>query len=517
MLPVRNTLPTAPVLALSVALLVAVLALPLLPTGRALAQEAPSEDPRQPSSQQTPAQRAPARKPARKKPTPKAAAKIPIDGGKIPAAEDAKPLFLSREEAVGVYLADLKNFSEHDRYYIRYINWQAYPGTIAEIEAIQAFIFPHLSSEIYLEGQIPHEVVPGIYRIDLREIGWSVESWLKLSRLYRYSGYRNPNILDVRGDWLIYETADAEKSTLYYDLLYSTINNGKAPSDRAEFLKLWKVDGIGTGLEQAHIINRQGSGVSHETRLVVYALSANGYYWETFDSERATGKKDPIVQLEGGLEFDAMELIAAMPKINSKTGDRCYAQAYLLTDGQQKRVEEAAVRVVVDHSDRIPAVRTPGSCIRCHHNGILDLGPNLAREIIRSGNRIYAKRGFDKKTEAKFLGDLARATQRNQEDFGLLLKGYTDLSTTETVGAYTRLLKWYESNLTLAQAARELYTTPEELRLAIGYYAGLRPGDKFLTRLNMLAEGTPIPRFDWEDQSYLQAYEALKIWREDKR
>ncbi len=407
--------------------------------------------------------------------------------------------------------ADFQSYAEVDRAYIRYLSTHTIPTDIPA-EAVQAFWLPHLSAETILQRQIPQRVGDTkFFRIDLRDLGWTVDAWLKLGKEYPYAGgYENP--LFVRVDWLIWITSDTANSTLYYDLLYAETG---APKNREEFLERWRVDlKDADGFEQAIVIDEGSSGVALRTRLVVRRQTPAGYYWETFDSEIGEGENDPLEHLGGGLKYDAQELIASIPKIDLVTGERGAAQAYLLTDGAGNRVEEASARIVVDSSDRIPLIRTPGSCIRCHSTGLLNLPRNLVRELVTDGVEIYSK---DKQQaeaiERLYLGKLDKELTRNQEDFAAFVASVCDLEPVAVTKAYADVLGFYEANVSLEQAAIELAAVDaDELRNAIAYYAEAQ--GQAAPRLAMLAHGKDIPRRIWEADVYDRAKAALKLWRD---
>lgn len=407
--------------------------------------------------------------------------------------------------------ADFNSYAEVDQAHIRYLSTHTIPDDIPA-EAVQAFWLPHLSPETVLQRQIPQRVgETKFYRIDLRDLGWTVESWLKLGKQYPYAGgYENP--LFVRADWLIWITSDTANSTLYYDLLYAKTG---APKNRSDFLERWRVDlKDAAGFEQAIVIDEGSSGVALRTRLVVRRQTPAGYYWETFDSEAGEGKNDPIAHLGGGLEYDAQELIASIPKIDLVSGERGAAQAYLLTDGAGNRVEEASARIVVDSSDKIPLIRTPGSCIRCHSTGLLNLPRNLVRELVTDGVEILSK---DKRQaegiERLYLGKLDKELTRNQEDFAAFVASVCDLEPTVVTKAYADVLTFYEASVTLKQAAIEVYAeSSDELKNAIAYYAEAQ--GSVAARLAMLAHGKDIPRRIWETDVYERAKAALQLWRD---
>lgn len=404
-------------------------------------------------------------------------------------------------------LEDYARFDLETAKYIRYIRWDATDLSREQIEAIQALWFPHLSRERVLQYQVPQRVKDGLYRIDLRGLRWGLDAWYKVSKEYPYRYPPHENVLHVRGDWLVRVTSDASESQLYYDLLYGV---GKAPKNRNEFFQFWKSE-----VEkdpQAYVIQEGKSGVSHSERLMIVYRDGSS---ETFDSADAVDDQSPLETIGGKLRFDAQELIAPIYKVDIRTGERSYAQAYLLTDGQQNRVDEADTDVVVDSTSKTGIVVTPGSCVRCHTTGLLKPPHNLVRELFRDGNELYFK---DKKlsvdVEAEYLGLLDKRIKRADEDFSALVAGYTDLSMAECIAEYSAMLKWYDSGVGLEQAAKELHCEPRDLQNAVAYYFEAYGPQSRAANLAILAQGVrEIPRKAWETYVYPQAAKALEAWR----
>ncbi len=417
----------------------------------------------------------------------------------------------SYQQARAAALADYATFQKPDALYIRYIDWTTQPDfTTEQIDALHAFWFPHQSRASVIERQIPVPVridgaASGMWRIDLRDLKWDLQTWYQLAKEYPYAG-GNPNPLIVRGDWLLWITSDGELSQLHYHLLYGF---NKGPKNRAEFFAAWSVDEkASAGLDHATIIDAGNSGVAFETRVAVERRTPGGYSWETLDSIGGFGKNDPLGQLRGGLKqfkYDAGEIINSIPKAELRTGQTWFAQAMLLTDGNGKRVEEANARIVHDQTGRVPVIRNPGSCYRCHTTGILSLPPNLVRGIAQAGGETYHYSKDDaEEFERKFLADLSKIVDRAQEDFCGWLPRYTKLSTAECVALYGASLAAFEGKVSLPQAALEVRLTEAEFTQASNLYAS-RFGELPPRYVQLLA-GAAIPRKVWQNDVYPLAY-----------
>ena len=371
------------------------------------------------------------------------------------------------------------------------------------------FWLPHLSREIVLEHQLPQRVTDTVYRLDYDLLGWGHKGWLAVSRDYPYQQYTGHvhDALMVRADWLLFETADASRSTLYYELLLGTV-----PKNKGEFLKVFGISGAVDPLAQRVVIDEGRSGVSLQARLMEIRDEKSRTFSQTFDALESSEDSDPTEQLAGGLDFDAQELIVSMPKLDLRSGARGVAQAYLLLDGAGNRVDIADSRVVVDHSEflDVPQIRTPGSCVMCHQTGLNAPAQNLVRDWIAEGVEITAKeKGLQQQLEAFFLGDVGRVVARNNEDFTAFVDAACGCEPLAAVQQYRSTVEVYDLPLTLEIAAIEMYCTEEELTRAIAIYSERVGPAERTARLSSLAHGFPVPRAAWEKGVYFQCRAAV--------
>lgn len=402
-----------------------------------------------------------------------------------------------------------------------------------DAELAANFELPHLSREQALAyqraEQVPryqktakgnYEIVVGAdgtreyvgaYRIHLDGLGWSIEAWRKVASKYPYTyGQHIDDPLMLRLDWLLRQTADATASTAYYDLLL-----GRPPKDRADWLKLLDIDDVKEQHRQAQVIDSGKSPVAFNTRLVTWSHVASGSLAETDDSIRAAGKSDPFERQD--FTSDARELIATIPKV-LPDGERVLVNAYLLTDGKNLRVDFANPEIVKDFKQFLGRahIRTPGSCFGCHtaFNGSKE---NLFVEYIKLPGepQLYVKEFRNKvRFDAKFLGKLSKQITRANEDFEEWAQESLNEDPKDAAGTWRDLMVWYDSDLDIKQAAREVFAkSHDELRLAIAEYSSTLGPAEFAGRLTLLAEGGRINRHVWEDQGHFQATKAIAQWR----
>lgn len=393
------------------------------------------------------------------------------------------------------------------------------------------FWLPHLSRSKPLEHQLPvrisyvnqrGEVVPtDMYRIDLELIGWGQKAWIELAKEYPYADFVDPLI--IRGDWLLFITADAVVSKSYYTLLYA---DAGTPKNRNDLLKVFGIV-VDDNERTATIIDEGKGGVSLRTRVVVEGPVSAGNWWESYDSRNGFGNADPLEQLNlGKLKFDAQEYIIPMRKFSLRTGDRGITLAYFLTNAQGVRQDEAPTDIVIDHTSflGIPNIRTPGHCVACHHafNGTNE---NAFREWVRLGIERFEK---DKRTQEQreqfLLSKQNLIIKRGNEDFEMFTQLACGKTAPEAQHDYIEATEWYNDPVNLQQAALEVYAkNADELRQAIANYSDHLGPQEGVGRLASLAHGRTVSRKQFEGDRkthvpgvFHQAAAALAAWRADK-
>jgi hypothetical protein len=369
------------------------------------------------------------------------------------------------------------------------------------------FVVPSLSRESYLADQLP-VAVSGTYllRIDTQALGWHKHYATILRTHYPYrpeitSQGGHPLVVD--GLWFAANVIDPTRTgDAQYRLLYDT-----PPKTDKEFRKFWQVNerrDLFFGLIEGE------SGVANErTRVLENHPTANrSYHWQTYDSEIVAGKTDPLESLAKlPPQYDASELIAGIPK--HYAGKSGTLQAYFLADGKGSRQEKAPASIVTDHTGTrgVEIVNTL-SCIVCHTDGIREPTLDAYREYILSGARIFADKVTQREIDRYLQSDLAKEITRNNEDYTAGVAMCNGLTPKDNALAVKQIVQLYDAPITLEQAARELYTTPDDLRLALGDYSRLQG---LSGRLALLAQGKPISRDQWV-ANYALAQRIIATW-----
>ena len=318
-----------------------------------------------------------------------------------------------------------------------------------------------------------------------------------------------------RGDWLIAEMADPRNSQALYLLLYGSKN---IPKTDADFIKFWGGNESDKGVSRFGWVETNSQVNLQRTRFVERFVGKDGFsIWRTMDAFFVEDGKDPLETLDGTFKHDGRELIAQFPKVLGKATQQIdgAAQAYLLANGQGAIAQAAPAELVQDYRQAlgVATIVNHASCIVCHDAGMKFPTENGLVAAIRSGVDLKV---YDLKQkgdiESFHFRDAARHLRRDNENYQEFVRACNGLSTVENATNYKHVLDLYFRPLTLEDAARELYCTPEELKLAIGYAAAPPNNIKIEARLSWLIHGRPIPRKQWEGD-YLRTKAMLDIWR----
>jgi hypothetical protein len=404
--------------------------------------------------------------------------------------------------------ADRARFAPAEWGYYYYLSTSAAPESLRPALArTAAFVVASASRAVVLEPHLPARVEPGdLYRIDLRALEWDWRDWRRVLARYPYAPHTELPLI-VRADWLLVELTDAFAADSYYRLLYGGRN---IPATRDDFLKFW---GVSSDTDfRIGLIEGQSGVALAKVRWIENRPTVNrGYAWGTRDSARIDAAADPLERPDGRFQHQAEEWIVGIPKW-SQTGTRGTLQAYLLANGQGVRQDRAPADIVADQTRfrGTPEIRTCGSCMQCHVAGVKGPKVNELRATIAAGVDLYADRSTQEELERFHLADVEKEVRRNREDYAAAVQFITGQPPEQNAAELKQCLDWYDSDVSLEQAARELGAAPDELRRALAL-ASARTG-ALGARLSALAHDRPMPRSVWED-AFAEAYIALKAWR----
>lgn len=423
--------------------------------------------------------------------------------------------------------AHRSQYAPEDHYLHYYSSLEVAPPELrADVEAALKFTVSSASRQRLVEYHVPDRIWwkedgalhrTEVFHLDLYGLKWDAKDFTEVLRTYPYRTYQTKyqNPLVIHPGWLIQEIADQKrsKSNAYLLLLYGRAN---VPKNRDEYLKFWdiaKQSEFNFGWIEGK------SGVSNVKKRWLEShpiLQPEGYAWGTKDAdpELFDAGADPSEHPDGDFKHQAEEWIASILKQSYKTGEKGALQSYLLSTDKGALQDFAPAGIVNDkHEWRgTPEIRNFGSCIGCHTKGLIEPTLNEWRE---SKGATWAK-DYKEAEQIRLFhnSDELRAIRLANEHYARGVKLINRLTPEENAAAFRRAVDWYDADVTLEQAARELYSTPDELQNALGY---ARAQEKFLTkRLADLANDVAIPRLRWE-QDFYEAYLLLEWWKKETR
>lgn len=393
-------------------------------------------------------------------------------------------------------LADRATLPAADHPYTYYVSYSSVlPGTHREeLIAASRLMIASTSRQVVLERCSPVPITDTLARIDLRDLRWDADAWLRLVKRYPYADPHLGPPLVVRGDWLTVQLADANESPAYYELLL-----GKVPATRDEWLKLLNVDKDADPLLRFGMIEEDSGVARSKVRWLESFPTLNGYAWGTRDSVEITAESDPLEHPDGQFKHDGEEWIVGIPKLSLASRERGVLQVYLLSAGDGTRVDKAPIDLVEDSTRfRTNAeIRNPGSCVQCHGGGLNAPTQNGLEDFVVSGAELFAK-GRDRLAEIEAF-HLGRISLDNDNDgFEAIVKALTGMDGAKAALSFRRTVERFDKPLRLEDVAREMGVAPEAARNAIANQTAL--GRPLSARVVGLAHGRTIPRETFEER-----------------
>ncbi|MCA9093234.1 MAG: hypothetical protein KDA68_07080 [Planctomycetaceae bacterium] len=348
-----------------------------------------------------------------------------IASGAVEFPEAVGRSFLSLETVLSAIRDYLRNVERDDRPYLRFFTLHhlynnprildedlptyraALSKAVNSLSGKPRIVLPRAIDQA---GGVPenqrgflHETV---FVIDVRDFDWDrTGAWKAMLRAYpyglKYSDLRNDNLrrLDediseltgnslsmLRADWFV---ATATRAPLYYEIL-------DIPHSAKQLESSLKVDIAANFLDPTpERIARAAfakSGVSGQNRLVERHDASHGMYWKSYDFKpgRARGKlvRFPLGPLNlfpadrhpypfQAFVHDGGEIIYSLPN---------GLQAYMLIDGEDRRIDEGPIEVVSDalKTSGIPTIVNGISCMSCHRHGMIPF-----RDTLRERSAVF--------------------------------------------------------------------------------------------------------------------------------
>jgi len=237
-----------------------------------------------------------------------------------------------------------------------------------------------------------------------------------------------------------------------------------------------------------------------------FDTATRGSLYATEDSEFPVGDKDPGNYGKAG-KFDAGEEIAMAP--TQYLGENGLKMVFWLANGKGERQATAPARIVTDHhAIRSSEIRNDVSCRVCHVEGLRPLNVNGFKEYLSRGSRVAADKKTQQLIDQQYQSGMAQQIERDNELYVKYLEMSSGLTPAQYAKAFESVVRGYDAPVTRQQAARELYMSDDEFRLALGYYSAKYSLSR---RLADLSQGGEISRAQWIAE-YATAQSVRAAW-----
>ncbi len=309
-----------------------------------------------------------------------AAVRAWIRAGARPVAKPKRE-FISNADILKAIRIDLDSVNERDRRFTRYFtithlyNAQRSNDELQTYRLAIAKLLNSLSWERRLVHPRPIDPAATIFRIDIRDLRWSTETWIAIRSLYPYAirasgpdfqrvtSETRSSLPFVRGDWFV---AVASRPPLYHAVL-------GLPETSSQLQRLLKID-FAQDVRQERVA-RAGfneSGISVHPRIIERHETSDGACWVSYDFAGAAGDKNFF---SNPLQFaaDGGEIIFNLPN---------GLQAYYLADAAGTRLDKAPTSIVKDPSQADGSVVNGLSCMRCHSAGLIAKDDEVRRNVL---------------------------------------------------------------------------------------------------------------------------------------
>jgi hypothetical protein len=306
--------------------------------------------------------------------------------------------YLSIDQRLLLMYEDLRGIANpSDRQRMRYIDLSHFANAGSSDDDIELYrqsvslLVNSLSTGNRVVAPEPIDADQLLYRIDLRNYGWSERTWDLITADYPYAVRYDPDsrlfpfdedlaqsiredtqtvVPNIQADWLL---AHASAAPLYYDIL-------EFPGNILELARDLGVD-VNQEIEDSQVARAgfASSGVSVNNRVIERHEQPGfgGAFWLSYDFSSSEGEQNVFANP------DDFRQEAGEGFFNLPNG----LQAYFIQDANFNRVDKADPAVVTDPHSRDRAVSPGLSCMGgCHLNqGVISKDDELREYIESSG------------------------------------------------------------------------------------------------------------------------------------
>jgi hypothetical protein len=370
---------------------------------------------------------------------------------------------------------------------------------------------------------VPIRLVPKsktLWWIDVREFNWTPEAWEEVSKADGYFAEPciNPDIAYklrslsgnamLRADWFIWHgtTINAQKDQKIDIDIYNTLLYAKnvKPKNAEEFKTIWGLDKVRArsfGNEYG-TVSLTSRAVARHNRVLMGYRTELGWLYETYDVSGEFGDRN---YLESIYKFngeppdvsDAGEIIAS---------NALQMQVYALRNGAGDLVDFADPTVARHMTDVTgdTRVRTASSCMDCHANGPIAAENALLEYADFLNLHIPDKLNGQKINQSFMVNRFEDSVVDNQELFNRAMKKVNGLTADENQANFLDMLRWYNEDIDLKQAAFECGIDVEKF-IERANSNNVYPVPSMAGRLMLLLHPTKpikIPRNMWENPGF---------------
>jgi len=330
----------------------------------------------------------------------------------LAAPEPPPAEFVLREQQLWQMRKDLEeSYQLNEQRFVRYITLAHLHNAGAAEDKLETYrhALTKLVNSLSWKAKVTPAQVVGegglLLRIDLRDYGWDeapvteqglgplTDVWTRIEARYPYANIIDDNpdaeylydftqtqVPFVEGDWL---AATASMPPLYHEILGLPETTAGLETllgvDIAEDIELGNVARAGFVFSKVSVNNR----VIERHELGLSANQAvlgdyNGALWVSYDFADNQGVQN-IFQHPVDFVHDGNEMIFSLPN---------GLQAYLITNAQGQRIDEAPSDVVSDSWSAPPVVTNGRSCMGCHYGGMRPATDEI-RDIVLSYEKQY--------------------------------------------------------------------------------------------------------------------------------
>mgnify|MGYP000591409221 CR=1 FL=1 len=375
-------------------------------------------------------------------------------------------------EVYDAVVVDLDSVPSADRPYIRWLSlWPVLPSRQDSLSSATSFWGNSLS---WMEMQRLHLTEDGaLWRIDLREWGWSKEAWEALAATDVYfattvgyhRGWIDPKVeaavryatgsskAVLRADTFLARTSldGAKKDGFFREGFYSKfLNLPKTDKELKDVLgakEKVKVPAV-TGYDVFIFLLKGGgtseSGVALHNRVLQVQRTLIGpdeatFYWESLDVDNDTGEGSINKQFGGTLNRAGGEQIFSLP--NGLHG-------YFACNAKGERISEVPTGIAQGNHPKEKVVVLGWQCNYCHGpnggiNGFVDeqkplvLGKKTALAIVSKGHvDKQAELELKQRNETYHLSDLKETTLKHRKAYAAAVLEATELKPDENSKNY---------------------------------------------------------------------------------